>query len=86
MSRKLFAVSLVAAALLSSPARAWHCWEATGWRGCPVWHGGYWGGRGAWHGGYGWQGSGLYAAPYGWQAGHGGACWRWWYGQWVWAC
>jgi hypothetical protein len=41
------------------------------------WHGG-WGGHG-WHGGY-------YARPFVGYCGYGGACWRWWYGRWVWAC
>jgi hypothetical protein len=90
MIRKILSTALMAGALLSPPsALAWHSgkgWVTGDWRGDRVFHGGYWGGRGAWHGGYGWQGSGYYAPPYGWSAGHGGACWRWWYGQWVWAC
>ena len=42
-------------------------------------HGGH-GGHG-WHGGWGHGGWG-----HGGWGGHGGGCWRWWYGQWHWAC
>ena len=81
MIKKICCALLLAGALLPPPtALAWD-----GYR-CCDWRGGVWGGRRAWDGGYGWRGSGYYVPPYGWPGGHGGACWRWWYGQWVWSC
>ncbi|WP_018408108.1 hypothetical protein [Methylocystis rosea] len=76
MLKKLSYAALLAGALFaSSPAAAGGHWHGGhvghGWHG---WHGGGW--HGGWHGA-GWHG--------GW-GGHGGGCWRWWYGQWHWAC
>ncbi len=90
MIKKMLCAALVASALLLPPA-AFAGQGGPGRRGGdwsedPGLQGYYWGGRGAWSGAYGWEGSGYYAPPYGWSSGHGSACWRWWYGQWVWSC
>lgn len=99
MEKKLSCL-VVAMGLLLSPGAAlagdwngdWGEWGGdNGAWGDRHWHGGgrqgrIWGGRRAWDGGYGWRGHGYYAPPYGWSGGHGGACWRWWYGRWTWVC
>jgi hypothetical protein len=91
MYRKMFCALAVGGALLSPPAALAGGHGAYGrgggyWSGDPGLTGEFWGGRRAWTGAYGWEGSGYYAPPYGWSSGHGSACWRWWYGQWVWSC
>lgn len=79
MFKKLSCAALLAGALFaSSPALAGH-WHG-GWHG-HGWHGHGWHGHG-WHGG--WRGPWGWGRPWGW--GGGGACWRWWYGRWVWVC